>query len=57
MWRLINNRMAAVPHSWCRMYWANAGGSAGWADVANIIPWNMYLAYGDKRILEINTAA
>ncbi|MEN9686742.1 MAG: hypothetical protein RLZZ28_2528 [Bacteroidota bacterium] len=31
---------------------ANAGGSAGWADVANIIPWNMYLAYGDKKILE-----
>src|SRR5690242_109333 len=30
----------------------NAGGSAGWADVATIVPWNMYLAYGDKRILE-----
>lgn len=29
-----------------------AGGSAGWADVATIIPWNMYLAYGDKKILE-----
>jgi alpha-L-rhamnosidase len=29
-----------------------AGASAGWADVATIIPWNMYLAYGDKRILE-----
>jgi alpha-L-rhamnosidase len=28
------------------------GGSTGWADVATIIPWNMYLAYGDKRILE-----
>ena len=26
--------------------------SAGWADCATIIPWNMYLAYGDKRILE-----
>ncbi len=24
----------------------------GWADVATIIPWNMYLAYGDKKILE-----
>ncbi|NCI46828.1 family 78 glycoside hydrolase catalytic domain [Sediminibacterium sp. WSJ-3] len=31
---------------------ANAGASAGWADVANIIPWTMYLAYGDKQILE-----
>jgi alpha-L-rhamnosidase len=26
--------------------------SAGWADAATIIPWNMYLAYGDKHILE-----
>jgi alpha-L-rhamnosidase len=29
-----------------------AGGSTGWADVCTIIPWNMYLAYGDRRILE-----
>ena len=29
-----------------------AGGSTGWADCATIIPWNMYLAYGDKQILE-----
>jgi alpha-L-rhamnosidase len=28
------------------------GGAAGWADSAVIIPWNMYLTYGDKRILE-----
>lgn len=27
-------------------------GSAGWADVATIIPWGMYVSYGDKRILE-----
>ena len=30
----------------------NDNGSTGWADVATIVPWNMYLAYGDKRILE-----
>ncbi|WP_315822265.1 family 78 glycoside hydrolase catalytic domain [Paraflavitalea speifideaquila] len=30
----------------------NQGGSAGWADVSTIIPWNMYLAYGDKQILD-----
>jgi alpha-L-rhamnosidase len=30
----------------------NASASAGWADAATIIPWNLYLAYGDKRILE-----
>jgi alpha-L-rhamnosidase len=28
------------------------GGSAAWADVATIVPWNMYLAYGDRRLLE-----
>lgn len=28
-----------------------ATNSAGWADVATIIPWNMYLAYGDKQLL------
>ncbi|SDG92431.1 glycoside hydrolase family 78 protein [Chitinophaga filiformis] len=27
-------------------------GSAGWSDVATIVPWNMYLAYADKRLLE-----
>jgi len=26
--------------------------SAAWADVATIVPWNMYLAYGDTRLLE-----
>ncbi|HYT23332.1 MAG TPA: glycoside hydrolase family 78 protein [Candidatus Polarisedimenticolia bacterium] len=26
--------------------------SAGWADVAVILPWTVYQAYGDKRILE-----
>lgn len=29
-----------------------AVGSTGWADAATIIPWNMYLAYGDKKVLE-----
>jgi alpha-L-rhamnosidase len=29
-----------------------AGGSAAWADVATIIPWNMYLSYADTRLLE-----
>ncbi|MEI9909184.1 MAG: hypothetical protein WDO71_05710 [Bacteroidota bacterium] len=28
-----------------------AGASAGWADVATIIPWNMYMAYADTQIL------
>ena len=29
-----------------------AGNSAGWGDVATIIPWEMYLVYGDKQLLE-----
>ena len=29
----------------------NGANSAGWADVATIIPWQMYLAYGDVRTL------
>ena len=29
-----------------------AAGSAGWADAAVIVPWTMYLSYGDRRILE-----
>jgi alpha-L-rhamnosidase len=29
-----------------------AGGAAGWADAAVIIPWTVYLSYGDKRVLE-----
>jgi alpha-L-rhamnosidase len=27
-------------------------GSAAWADAAVIIPWTMYLSYGDKRLLD-----
>lgn len=29
------------------------GGSTAWADVTLIVPWTTYLAYGDKRILEV----
>lgn len=42
----------AVPHVIPNVLGKSASASAGWADVANIIPWNMYIAYGDKRILE-----
>ena len=37
-----------VPNMVNKDFWA----SAGWADAATIIPWNMYMAFGDKRILE-----
>ncbi len=26
--------------------------SAGWADIATVLPWTLYLSYGDRRILE-----
>jgi alpha-L-rhamnosidase len=42
----------AVPHVIPNVLGPTSSASAGWADVANIAPWNMYLAYGDKRILE-----
>jgi len=29
-----------------------AAASAGWADAAVVVPWTVYQAYGDKRILE-----
>jgi len=34
-----------------------AAGSVGWGDVATVVPWNMYLAYGDKRMLELQYAS
>lgn len=41
-----------VPHVIPNVFGAGSGGATGWADVATIIPWNIYLAYGDKKILE-----
>ncbi|QDH79884.1 Bacterial alpha-L-rhamnosidase [Echinicola soli] len=42
----------AVPHVIPNVLGESAAGSAGWADVATIIPWDMYLLYGDTKILE-----
>ena len=42
----------SVPYVIPNVLGEGAAGSTGWADVATIIPWNMYLAYGDKRMLE-----
>jgi alpha-L-rhamnosidase len=41
----------AVPFVVPNVLGENAVASAGWADVATIIPWNMYQAYGDKQFL------
>lgn len=41
----------AVPFVVPNVLGDGAVASTGWADVAVIVPWNMYLAYGDKNIL------
>lgn len=41
-----------IPHVIPNVLGPNDGASAGWADVSAIIPWDMYVAYGDRRILE-----
>jgi len=41
----------AVPFVIPNVLGSGSVASTGWADVATIIPWNVYLAYGDKRVL------
>ena len=45
----------SVPHviPYCNVYWSGPDGynAAAWSDVAVIAPWEMYVAYGDKKIL------
>jgi len=40
-----------VPYVVPNVLGEGAVNSAGWADAATIIPWNMYLVYGDKQLL------
>lgn len=42
----------SIPHVVPNVLGPKAGASTGWADVITILPWNTYLAYGDKKILE-----
>ncbi len=35
-------------------YWKMRRGSTAWGDVITIAPWQMYLTYGDKKVLEEN---
>jgi alpha-L-rhamnosidase len=42
-----------IPHVIPNVLGPNDGASAGWADVSTIIPWDMYVAYGDQRLLEV----
>jgi len=41
-----------VPHVIPNVLGAEAYGSSAWGDAAVICPWQLYLAYGDRRLLE-----
>jgi alpha-L-rhamnosidase len=43
----------AIPHVVPNVMNDNESGAAGWADVGTVIPWDMYVLYGDQRILEV----
>ena len=47
----------AVPHVAPHVLPDHAFGAAGWADAAIIVPWTVYLSYGDKRVLAENYPA
>jgi alpha-L-rhamnosidase len=42
----------AVPYVIPNMLDSASAAASGWSDVATIAPWNIYLAYGDKQVLE-----
>jgi alpha-L-rhamnosidase len=42
----------AITHVVPNVLGNNEASATGWADVGVIIPWNVYMAYGDKKILE-----
>jgi alpha-L-rhamnosidase len=41
-----------VPHVVPNVLGTGSVNSTGWSDVATIAPWNMYLVYGDRQLLE-----
>jgi len=41
-----------VPHVVPNVLGQRSVNSTGWSDVATIAPWNMYLVYGDRQLLE-----
>ncbi|EDM35463.1 rhamnosidase A [Pedobacter sp. BAL39] len=45
-------KSGAVTHVVPNVLGQGWSGAAGWGDVSTIIPWGMYTAYGDQRILE-----
>lgn len=47
-----NKRNGAVPHVVPACGMGGDGASCAWADVATIVPWNLYMFYGDKELLK-----
>lgn len=41
-----------IPNALSHTTRQGAAASAGWADVATVVPWTVYQTFGDKRILE-----
>ena len=52
--QLMYNKNGAVPDTAPLGGDNRADGCGGWGDAGVIVPWEMYLAYGDKTILEEN---
>jgi alpha-L-rhamnosidase len=48
---VIPDMIKTAPNALRKGEMSDAAGAAGWADAATVIPWNLYLAYGDKTIL------
>lgn len=42
----------SIPHVIPNVLGDDASGSAGWADAGTIIPWDLYIMYGNKRVLQ-----
>lgn len=51
--RVMQKKSGSIP-SFVPTKFDDEGGSAAWGDVATIVPWQMYLTYGNKEILEKN---
>lgn len=45
-------RNGSVPHVVPECGMKGDGGSCAWADAATVIPWNLYMFYGDKELLK-----
>lgn len=49
---VVPNVLGNMPRQDGKSGTVRPAGAAGWSDAATAIPWDMYLAYGDRRLLE-----